>query len=102
MRRIQEVGIGEALKRMKRGKAMGPDGIPIEVWRCLGDRAIIWLTKLFNLIFRSNKMPEEWRRSILVPIFKNKGDIQSQDAGKMEEKYISTYLQKQGRCSKLY
>ena len=68
----QEVEIGESLKRMKGGKAMGPDGIPIEVWRCLGDRAIIWLTKLFNLIFRSNKMPEEWRRSILVPIFKNK------------------------------
>ena len=67
----------EALKRMKGGKAMGPDGIPIEVWRCLGDRAIVWLTKLFNLIFRSNKMSEEWRRSILVPIFKNKGDIQS-------------------------
>ena len=33
VRRIQEVEIGEALKRMKRGKAMGPDGIPIEVWR---------------------------------------------------------------------
>ena len=77
VRRIQEAEIGEALKRMKRGKAMGPDGIPIEVWRCLGDRAIVWLTKLFNLIFRSNKMPEEWRRSILVPIFKNKGDVQS-------------------------
>ena len=38
--RIQEVEIGEVLKRMKGGKAMGPDGIPIEVWRCLGDRAI--------------------------------------------------------------
>ena len=35
----------EALKRMKRGKAMGPDGIPIKVWRCLRDRAIVWLTK---------------------------------------------------------
>jgi hypothetical protein len=34
-------------------------------------------TKLFNLIFRSNKMSDEWRRSILVPIFKNKGDVQS-------------------------
>ena len=56
---------------------MGPDGIPIEVWRCLRDRAIVWLTKFFNLIFRSNKMPEEWRRSILAPIFKNKGDVQS-------------------------
>ena len=77
VRRFQEAEIGEALKRMKGGKAMGPDGIPIEVWRCLGDRAIVWLTKLFNLIFRSNKMPEEWRRSILVPIFKNKGDVQS-------------------------
>jgi Reverse transcriptase (RNA-dependent DNA polymerase) len=42
-----------------------------------GDKAIVWLTKLFNIIFRSNKMPDEWRRSILVPIFKNKGDIQS-------------------------
>ena len=77
VRRFQEAEIGEALKRMKGGKALGPDGIPIEVWRCLSDRAIVWLTKLFNLIFRSNKMLEEWRRSILVPIFKNKGDVQS-------------------------
>jgi hypothetical protein len=58
---------------MKGGKAMDPDGIPIEVWRTLVDIAIVWLTKLFNLIFRSNKMSDEWRRSILVPIFKNKG-----------------------------
>ena len=56
---------------------MGPDGISTPQWGCLGERAIVWLTKLFNLIFRSNKMPEEWRRSILVPIFKNKGDVQS-------------------------
>ena len=62
VRRIQEVEIGEALKRMKGGKAMGPDGIPIE---------------FFNLIFRSNKMSEEWRRNILVYIFKNKSDVQS-------------------------
>lgn len=77
VRRIQESEVREALKRMKGGKAMGPDGIPIEAWRGFGDIAIVWLTKLFNLIFRSNKMPEEWRRSILVPIFKNKGDVQS-------------------------
>ena len=31
----------------------------------------------FNLIFQSNKMSEEWRRSTLVPILKNKGDVQS-------------------------
>jgi hypothetical protein len=31
VRRIQEAEISEALKRMNGGKAMGPDGIPIEM-----------------------------------------------------------------------
>jgi hypothetical protein len=75
MRRIQESEVKDALKRMKRGKTMGLDGIPIEVWRTLEDVAIVWLTKLFNLIFQSNNMPNEWRWRILVPIFKNKGDV---------------------------
>jgi hypothetical protein len=52
---------------------MGLDCIPIEVWRGLGDIPIVWPTKIFNLIFRANKVPEEWAGSILVPIFKNKG-----------------------------
>jgi hypothetical protein len=77
VRRIQESEIKDALKRMNGGKAMGPDGIPIEVWRSLGDVVIVWLTKLFNLMFRSNNMPNEWRRGILVPIFKNKGNVHS-------------------------
>jgi hypothetical protein len=77
VRRIQESEVKEVLKKMKPGKTIGPDDIPIEVWRCFGDITIMWLTKLFNIIFRSNKMSDEWRRSILVPIFKNKGDIQS-------------------------
>ena len=66
--RIQESEVREGLKRMKGGKAMGLDGIPFKVWRCLRNIAIVWLTKMFNNIFRSNKMPEEWRRSILVSI----------------------------------
>jgi hypothetical protein len=75
VRRIQESEVKDALKRMKEGRVMGPEGIPIKVWRSLGDVVIIWLTKLFNLISQSNKMPDDWRRNILVPIFKNKGDV---------------------------
>ncbi|KAK1666393.1 hypothetical protein QYE76_054552 [Lolium multiflorum] len=41
VRRIQESEVKEALRRMKGGKAMGPDGIPIEAWRGLGDVAIV-------------------------------------------------------------
>ncbi|KAK9099195.1 hypothetical protein Syun_026240 [Stephania yunnanensis] len=62
---------------MKIGKACGPDEIPIEVWKCLGEIGLIWLTKLYNKILKSKRMPMDWRRSTLVPIFKNKGDIQS-------------------------
>jgi hypothetical protein len=51
VRRIQESEVKEALKKMKTGKTLGPDDIPIEVWRCLGDIVIVWLTKLFNIIF---------------------------------------------------
>jgi hypothetical protein len=39
--RIQESEVKDTLKRMKVGKAMGPNGIPIEVWRTLGDVAIV-------------------------------------------------------------
>jgi hypothetical protein len=51
VRRIQESEVKDALKKMKGDKAMGPNGIAIEVWRSFGDVAIVWLTKLFNLIF---------------------------------------------------
>lgn len=34
------------------------------------------LTRLLNTILES-KMPEEWRRRILAPVFKNSGDMQS-------------------------
>ena len=53
--------VREALKKMKGGKAVGPDDIPIEVWKCLGDEGISWLTKLFNTILKTKKMPDEWR-----------------------------------------
>ncbi|KAK3509854.1 hypothetical protein QTP70_015741 [Hemibagrus guttatus] len=62
---------------MKSGKALGPDDIPGEVWKCLGEAAVEFLTSLFNKVLESERMPEEWRRSALVPIFKNKGDVQS-------------------------
>ncbi|KAL6531786.1 hypothetical protein OROMI_028149 [Orobanche minor] len=75
-RRIQKGEVTMALKKMGSNKAEGPYGIPIEVWRCLGERGIEWLTMLFNKIWRSNKMPSAWRKSILVPLYKNKGDVQ--------------------------
>ncbi|KAK3536847.1 hypothetical protein QTP86_027037, partial [Hemibagrus guttatus] len=75
--KIRKDEVRKALKRMKSGKAVGPDDIPVEVWKCLGEAAVEFLTNLFNRVLESERMPEEWRRSVLVPIFKNKGDVQS-------------------------
>ncbi|GKD27888.1 hypothetical protein Tco_1234102, partial [Tanacetum coccineum] len=65
-----------ALQKIGRNKAIRPVQIPIEAWRSLGDEGIFWLTSLFNKIFTSAKMPEEWRLSDVIPIFKNNGDAQ--------------------------
>ncbi|KAK2899938.1 hypothetical protein Q8A73_013067 [Channa argus] len=75
--KISKSEVRRTLKRMKSGKAVGPDDIPVEVWKCLGEVAVEFLTSLFNKILESERMPEDLRKSVLVPIFKNKGDVQS-------------------------
>ncbi|KAK3539810.1 hypothetical protein QTP70_013293, partial [Hemibagrus guttatus] len=49
---------------MKSGKAVGPDDIPVEVWKCLGEAAVEFLASLFNRVLESERMPEEWRRNL--------------------------------------
>ncbi|CAH9068624.1 unnamed protein product [Cuscuta europaea] len=60
---------------MGQKKTVDLDGIPIEAWRSLGERGVKWLTSFFNMIWR-NKMPTSWRKSTLISLFKNKGDVQ--------------------------
>nr|ADI61822.1 endonuclease-reverse transcriptase [Bombyx mori] len=62
-----------ALEKMPNKKATGPDGIPVEAWKCLREHGIETLTKLFNCVLRSSKMPAAWRLSTIVPIYKGKG-----------------------------
>ncbi|KAK3548570.1 hypothetical protein QTP70_014494, partial [Hemibagrus guttatus] len=69
---------------MKSGKAVGPDDIPVEVSKCLGEAAVEFLTSLFNRVLESERMPEEWR-SVLVPIFKNKDLEKAYDRVPREE-----------------
>jgi len=77
MHRISESEAKEALKRMKSKKNVGPDGIPIEVWRCLEEMGVRWLTNFFNKIWLTKNIPNEWRKSTLVPFYKNNGNIQN-------------------------
>ena len=74
--RIRMTEVKDALRRMKMGK-LGLEEIPSEVWKCLGDVGVWWLTNQFNKILSIHKMPSEWRRSTQIPIYKNKGVLQN-------------------------
>ena len=81
--------VESALKKMKNNKATWPDEIPVEAWRALGGEGVDLLWDLmikiedqeeyewpFLLINRHQHTPDEWRESVLVPIYKEKGDVQ--------------------------
>ena len=66
--------VKNALRRMKKGKAVGPNELLVKVWKCMGKMGIKFLTRLFNRLLVGEWMPEEWRKSVLIPINKNKVD----------------------------
>lgn len=66
--------VSQAIKRMKKGKSVGPDNIPVEFWSACGSFGVEFLTILFNKILNGEPMPTNFRQSILIPFFKNKGD----------------------------
>ena len=68
--------VKNAPRRMKKGKVIGLNELPVEVWKCMGKMAIKFLTRLFNRLLMGEWMPKEWRKSVLIPIYKNKGDTQ--------------------------
>ena len=76
VREISKKEIVEGLKRMKTGKAPGPDNLPVEAWKALGSEGVDILWNLMDKVFNEEKVPEIWRQSTLIPIFKEKGDIQ--------------------------
>ena len=40
--------VKNALRKMKKGKAVGTDELPVEVWKWMGEMGIKFLIKLFN------------------------------------------------------
>ena len=70
---VRREKVKNALRRMKKDKAVGPDELPVEVWKCMGEMRITFLTRLFNRLLMGEQMPEEWRRSVLISSIKTKG-----------------------------
>ena len=53
----EEVRTG--LRKMKKGKAQGPDEIPVKAWIALGNKGVEFLVNFFNRLLQGEKMPDE-------------------------------------------
>ena len=51
--------VKNVLRRMKKDKAVESDELPVEIWKCMEEMGINFLTKLFNRLLVGEQMPEE-------------------------------------------
>ena len=52
-------------------KASGGDGIPVELFQILEDDAVKVLHSICQQIWETQKWPQEWKRSVFIPIPNN-------------------------------
>ena len=64
------------VKWLKWGKAPGICGIPAELLKVGGNTALISLHAVLCSPWHTGIIPTDWKRSLVVPLWKGKGDCQ--------------------------
>ena len=67
---ILECELKWALGSITANKASGGDGIPVELFQVLEDDAVKLLHSMCQQIWKIQQWPQDWKRSIFVPILK--------------------------------
>ena len=49
-------------------KAIGGDGIPVELFQILKDDAVKVLHSIYQQIWKTQQWPQDWKRSVFIPI----------------------------------
>ena len=63
-----------AITLARSGKAAGPSGVVAKMLKASGDVGVQWVTDLCNSIVREGKVPNDWKKSWMVNVYKGKGD----------------------------
>ena len=66
--------VRSALAASKSGKAAGPSEVVVEMLEASGQAGLQWVTDICNEVVRSGKIPDDWRKSWIVSVYKGKGD----------------------------
>ena len=65
---ISEEEIRTAISELRSGKAPGLDGISLEMLSLGGEETTHWLKSIFNAIWETESVPEDWQSQLLVPL----------------------------------
>ena len=65
--------ISKAIKQMNSGRASGKDGIPVEIYKTTGPRAMEVFLDSIQRNWDQEKMPEDFRDALIVALYKDKG-----------------------------
>ena len=76
---ITEQEVLKSINCLKLNKACSSDLILNEFLKFSKNKMLSAFTKLFNIIFSSGFIPNDWSEGIISPIYKNKGDKSSPD-----------------------
>ena len=67
--------IVEAIQSMKSRKATGPSEVSVQMIVASGEIGVKVMMELCQSVLDDRGMPDEWKTSVIVPIFKGKGDV---------------------------
>ena len=65
---ILECEVKWALESMTMNKASGGDVIPVELFQILKDDAVKVLHSICQQIWKTQQWPQDWKRSVFIPI----------------------------------
>ena len=60
----------KAVQRLKNGRSPGEDEVVAEMLKSGGEATVEWLFDILREVWRTRRVPVEWKRSVLVPIHK--------------------------------
>ena len=66
--------VRKAVKKLRGEKSPGVDGITSEMLKCVDECLLEWLRRVCNVCVLEEKVPNDWMRAIIVPIYKGNGD----------------------------
>ena len=69
---VQEISreeVKKAIESMKKGKAAGCSGLPIDLIKHLGENGVDMMHEILKKVLEEEQMPEEWKKSEIIPIY---------------------------------